>query len=100
MEITKTLNGKDLTVALKGSLDTGTSPELRQVLDESMDSIDTLIIDCADLEYMSSAGLRVLLTAHMTMSTKGEMKLLHVNEEVMDTLKITGMADVLNVVKD
>ena len=64
------------------------------------DSIDTLIIDCADLEYMSSAGLRVLRTAHMTMSTKGEMKLLHVNEEVMDTLKITGMADVLNVVKD
>lgn len=68
--------------------------------DERMDSIDTLIIDCVDLEYMSSAGLRVLLTAHMTMSTKGEMKLLHVNEEVMDTLKITGMADVLNVVKD
>ena len=48
---------------------------------------------------MSSAGLRVLLTAHMTMSTKGGMKLLHVNQEVMDTLKITGMADVLTVEK-
>ena len=100
MEITKVLNGKDLTVALKGYLDTGTSPELRQALDESLASIDTLTIDCADLEYMSSAGLRVLLTAHMTMDLKGGMKVTHVNEEVMDTLKITGMADVLNVVKD
>lgn len=99
MEITKTLNGNDLTVSLNGYLDTGTSPELRQALDESINSIDTLTIDCANLEYMSSAGLRVLLRAHMTMSTKGGMKLLHVNQEVMDTLKITGMADVLTVEK-
>ena len=100
MKITQELNGKDLTLSLDGYLDTGTSPELKQVLNETMDSIDSLAIDCENLEYISSAGLRVLLTAHMTMSTKGEMKLLHVNEEVMDTLKITGLADVLNVVKD
>lgn len=100
MKITQELNGKDLTLSLDGYLDTGTSPELKQVLNETMDSIDSLAIDCENLEYISSAGLRVLLTAHMTMSTKGGMRILHVNDEVLDTMKITGMVNVLNIVQN
>lgn len=100
MKITQTLNGKELTLSLEGCLDTATTPELKQVLSEKMDGIDSLILDFAALEYISSAGLRALLTAHMTMETKGGMKILHVNEEVMDSMKITGMSDVLNLEND
>lgn len=100
MKITQTLNGKELTLSLEGCLDTATTPELKQVLSEKMDGIDSLILDFATLEYISSAGLRALLTAHMTMETKGGMKILHVNEEVMDSMKITGMSDVLNLEND
>lgn len=89
-----------MTLKLEGYLDTGTSPELKKMLSETMDSINTLTLDFGDLEYVSSAGLRVLLTAHTTMAKKGGMKLLHVNEEIMDSLVVTGLADFLNVVKD
>ena len=64
-----------------------------------MDSIDSLTLDFADLEYVSSAGLRVLLTAHTTMAKKNGMKILHVNEEIMDSFAVTGLAKVLNVVQ-
>ena len=80
MKIEKNLDGKDMTLKLEGYLDTTTSPELKQLLSETMDSIDTLTLDFADLEYVSSAGLRVLLTTHTAMAKKGGMKLLHVNE--------------------
>lgn len=66
----KTLNGNDMTLKLEGYLDTGTSPELKKMLSETMDSINTLTLDFGDLEYVSSAGLRVLLTAHTTMAQK------------------------------
>ena len=100
MKIEKNLDGKDMTLKLEGYLDTTTSPELKQLLSETMDSIDTLMLDFADLEYVSSAGLRVLLTAHTTMLKKGGMKLLHVNEEIMDSLAVTGLSNVLNIEKD
>lgn len=100
MKIEKNLDGKDMTLKLEGYLDTTTSPELKQLLSETMDSIDTLTLDFADLEYVSSAGLRVLLTAHTTMAKKGGMKLLHVNEEIMDSLAVTGLSNVLNIEKD
>ena len=100
MTITKSLQGNDLTLSLGGYLDTTTSPELKQLLTEVMPTIDTLTLDFKDLEYVSSAGLRVLLTAHVAMDKKGGMKLLHVNEEIMDSLAVTGLAGVLNVVKD
>lgn len=89
-----------MTLKLEGYLDTGTAPELEKMLSETMDSINTLTLDFGDLEYVSSAGLRVLLTAHTTMAKKGGMKLLHVNEEIMDSLVVTGLANFLNVVKD
>ena len=100
MTIKKNLNGNSLTLKLEGYLDTVTSPELKQVLSETMDSIDTLTLDFADLEYVSSAGLRVLLTAHTAMAKKGGMKLLHVNEEIMDSLAVTGLANVLNIAEE
>jgi anti-sigma B factor antagonist len=100
MKIKKILDGKNMTLKLEGYLDTGTSPELKQLLSETMDSIDSLILDFADLEYVSSAGLRVLLTAHTTMAGKGGMKLVHVNEEIMDSLTVTGLVKVLNIEKD
>ena len=100
MTIEKNLDGKNMTLKLEGYLDTTTSPELKQLLSETMDSIDTLTLDFADLEYVSSAGLRVLLTTHTAMAKKGGMKLLHVNEEIMDSLAVTGLSNVLNIEKD
>lgn len=100
MKIEKNLDGKDMTLKLEGYLDTTTSPELKQLLSETMDSIDTLTLDFADLEYVSSAGLRVLLTTHTAMAKKGGMKLLHVNEEIMDSLAVTRLSNVLNIEKD
>ncbi len=97
MTIEKNCNGNDMTLKLEGCLDTGTSPELKQLLIETMDSIDTLTLDFENLEYVSSAGLRVLLTAHNFMSKKGGMKILHVNEEISDSLEVTGLANVLNI---
>ena len=100
MKIEKNLDGEDMTLKLEGYLDTTTSPELKQLLSETMDSIDTLTLDFADLEYVSSAGLRVLLTTHTAMAKKGGMKLLHANEEIMDSLAVTGLSNVLNIEKD
>ena len=100
MTIERTLNGKEMILRPEGRLDAITAPELKQLLGETMDSIDSLTLDFAEVEYISSAGLRVLLTAHTTMAGKGGMKLLHVNEIIMDTLKVTGLANALNVVKD
>lgn len=97
MKITKTLNGTELTVALEGRLDTTTSPELEGELKKSLDDVTLLTLDCAGLEYISSAGLRVLLSAHKTMSGKGQMKLIHVNELVMEVFEVTGFTDILNI---
>lgn len=97
MTISKTLEGNDMTLALEGALDTTSSPGLKLELLLSMDSIDSLTFDFKDLEYVTSAGLRVLLLAHNTMAPKGGMKIIHVNKVIMDTLTVTGLTKVLNV---
>jgi len=99
MKIKKTIDGKNMTLALEGYLDTSTAPELKQLLTETMDGLDSLTLDFGDLEYVSSAGLRVLLTAHNAMAKKGGLKIIRVNEEIMDSLLVTGLADMLNVEK-
>ena len=99
MEIKQTLNGKDLTISLEGSLDTTTAPELKKTLDGTMENIDSLTLDFDKLEYVSSVGLRVMLQAHNIMAKKGGMKIIQVNEEIVDTLEITGLLDMLNVEK-
>jgi len=97
MTITKEYDGDALTVALQGRLDTNTSPELEKELRESMDDVRSLTLDLADLDYISSAGLRVLLFAHKTMSAKDGMTVKHVNEVVMDVFELTGFADILTI---
>ena len=97
LTIEKTLNAPALTVALIGRLDTTTAPELEKELKASLDGITELTFDLAALEYISSAGLRVLLTAHKALSRKGGMTVTHVNEIVQEVFEVTGFSDILNI---
>ncbi len=97
MTIKKELNGKALTIALEGRLDTMTAPELEASLNESLADTDTLTLDFSKLDYISSAGLRVLLSAHKKMASKGGMKVTHVNEIVREVFEVTGFADILDI---
>jgi anti-sigma B factor antagonist len=97
MTITKTLNADVLTLALEGRLDTMTAPELEAELKQSMDGAQALVFDFAKLDYISSAGLRVLLAAHKQMSRKGGMTVKNVNEIVQEVFEVTGFSDILNI---
>lgn len=97
MNITKNKNGSTLTIALQGRLDTSTSPALQKELEPALDGVTELIFDFAGLEYISSAGLRVLLSAHKTMSTKGSMVVKNVSEDVNEVFEITGFSDILTI---
>ena len=97
MKIAKTQNEAKLEIALEGRLDTTTAPELEKELNASMDSIDQLTLDFSKLDYISSAGLRVLLSAHKVMSKKGGMKIVNVNEIVSEVFDVTGFADILTI---
>lgn len=97
MNITKQQNGTELILALEGRLDTVTSPQLEAELKASLDGVDSLILDFSRLDYISSAGLRVLLSAHKTMAPKGGMKVTHVNEIVREVFDVTGFSDILTV---
>ena len=97
MTITKNQNGSVLEIALAGRLDTMTAPELEAELSKSMDGAESLILDLSKLDYISSAGLRVLLSAHKAMAGKGGMKLTHVNEIVQEVFDVTGFSDILTI---
>ena len=97
MEIVKTLEEKKLTVALEGRLDTTTAPELETVLNESLEGVEELVFDFAKLEYISSAGLRVLLAAQKKMNAQGAMKIVEVNEVIKDVFDVTGFSDILTI---
>ena len=97
MKITKNMNGTTLNIALEGRLDTTTAPDLENELKESLDSATALTLDFANLDYISSAGLRVLLAAHKTMSKQGGMKVTNVNEIVGEVFDVTGFADILTI---
>ena len=97
MTISKTLEGSALTLALEGRLDTTTSPDLEETLAASLDGVTDLVFDFAKLDYLSSAGLRVLLSAQKRMNKQGSMKLLHVNDTVREVFEITGFADFLTI---
>lgn len=97
MEITKNLDGNKLTVVLEGRLDTSTAPNLEAELKNSYEGIEELVLDFNKLEYISSAGLRVVLGAQKTMSKQGSMKLVGVNDEVMEVFEITGFVDILTI---
>lgn len=97
MNINKTVNGNELTVALEGRLDTATAPQLEAELNQSIVGVEKLLFDFAGLEYLSSAGLRVLLGAQKIMNKQGEMIVRNVNETIMEIFEITGFCDVLTI---
>ena len=97
MTIQKTLNGNELTLVVEGRLDTITAPELERELNSSLDGAESLILDFSKLDYISSAGLRVLLSAHKAMAGKGGMKVIHVNEIVSEVFEVTGFSDILTI---
>lgn len=97
MNIQKTLSGAALTVALEGRLDTTTAPKLEEELRGSVDGVSRLVFDLEKLEYISSAGLRVLLAMQKFMNQQGEMVLQNVNEAVTETLEVTGFSDILSI---
>ncbi len=97
MTINKKINGDVLEVALEGRLDTMTAPELEAELKNDLGNAKELIFDFKKLEYISSAGLRVLLTAHKAMAAKGGMKIKNVSELVQEVFDVTGFADILTI---
>lgn len=97
MTIDKQLNGTSMEITIEGRLDTMTSPQLEEELKTSLEGITDLTFDFDKLEYISSAGLRVLLSAQKTMNKQGIMKIVHVSEPVMDVFDVTGFVDILTI---
>ena len=97
MTIDKQLNGSELTLTLNGRLDTTTAPELENAIKENIADVTNLVMDFAGLEYLSSAGLRVILSAQKTMNKQGEMVIRNVNETINEVFEITGFIDILTI---
>ena len=99
MTITKNQDGTHLALALAGRLDTTTAPQLEAELKQSVNGITALELDFSGLEYLSSAGLRVLLSARKVMNRQGTMVIRHVNETIMEIFEVTGFSDILTIEK-
>ena len=97
MTINKNLEGSTLTIAPEGRLDTTTAPELEKELKSALNGVTELVFDFSKLDYISSAGLRVLLSAQKQMSKQGGMKVTKVNEMVMEVFEVTGFTDILTI---
>lgn len=97
MTINKILSERELTVELTGRLDTTTAPKLEAELKRSLDGIASLVMDFTGLEYISSAGLRVLLSAQKVMNRQGKMVIKHVNETILEVFEVTGFSDILTI---
>ena len=97
MNINQIKNGTELTIGLADRLDTTTAPELEKALKEALDGVTELTFDFAELAYISSAGLRVLLSTQKAMSRQGNMKIIHVSEIIMEIFDVTGFSDILTI---
>ncbi len=97
MTIDKKQQGTDLEIILTGRLDTTTAPQLEAELKQSINGVTSLVMDFAGLEYISSAGLRVLLSAQKVMNKQGSMVVRHANETIMEVFEVTGFTDILTV---
>lgn len=97
MTIEKKFNGESLTLLLIGRLDTTTSPDLEREIQESTKGIKSLTLDFKNLEYISSAGLRVVLGAQKLMSKQGQMNLINVPDAIKDIFEMTGFSEILNI---
>ena len=90
-------NKEEIILEITGRLDTTTAPALEKTINENLEGVKTLILDLKSLEYISSAGLRVLLSAQKKMQQVGVMKVVNVCELVMEVFEMTGFADILNI---
>ena len=97
MTINKTSNGTELTVALEGRLDTTTAPQLEAEMKTALPNVKELTFDFSKLDYISSAGLRVLLSTQKVMNKQGSMRITNVNESIMEIFEVTGFADILTI---
>ena len=97
MTIVKYAEGKKLTITLTGRLDTTTAPKLETELKQNISGVEELVLDLAALEYLSSAGLRVLLSAQKVMNRQGSMVVRNANEIIMEIFEVTGFVDVLTI---
>lgn len=98
LTINKTINEGTAVFTLEGRLDTNTSPELEKELNGALEEIQDLTMDFAALDYISSAGLRVLLSTQKAIAKKGEMKVIDVNDTIMDIFEMTGFTEILTIV--
>ena len=97
MTIEKNLNGTELTVTIVGRLDTTTAPQLEAEFKQSISGVEKLVLDFASLDYLSSAGLRVLLAAQKVMNKQGEMIIKNVNDTINEIFEVTGFVDILTI---
>ena len=97
MTIEKAVADKTLEIKVSGRLDTTTAPQLEEVLKEAIGSSELLVLDFENLEYLSSAGLRVIIAAQKIMNKQGKMVVKHVNETIMDIFEVTGFMDILTI---
>ncbi len=97
LRIEKTTENNSLTYTLSGRLDTLTAPDLELDLNGALDGVTELVFDLNDLDYLSSAGLRVLLTAQKRMNTQGAMRVRNVNETIREIFDVTGFSDILTI---
>lgn len=97
MTIQQIKNGNALTIVLEGRLDTMTAPELEETLKTALEGVEELTFDFDKLDYISSAGLRVLLAAQKTMNLQGSMKVIHINEIILEIFEVTGFSDILTI---
>ena len=97
MKITKTIEGSKLTLALEGRLDTTTAPQLEAEVKGALAGVSELVLDFSQLEYLSSAGLRVILAAQKIMNKQGQLVIRHVNEIILEVFEVTGFRDILTI---
>ena len=97
LNIEKFIENETACLALEGRLDTITAPDLEKEIQSILEGLKELVLDFEKLEYISSAGLRVLLSAHKTMTKQGEMRVIHVNGTIMEIFEVTGFADIITI---
>ncbi|MBR3422427.1 MAG: STAS domain-containing protein [Ruminococcus sp.] len=97
MQIEKIKEATKLTLKIEGRIDTKTAPELDELVKTSLDGVESLVIDLAEVAYISSAGLRVLLIAQKQMNKQGDMKIINVSADIMEIFEVTGFSDILTI---
>jgi anti-sigma B factor antagonist len=97
MNIEKVAEASSLTLKLDGRIDTNTAPALTECINSSLSGVTSLVFDMKDVEYISSAGLRALLTAQKIMNKQGTMKVINASEDIMEIFEVTGFVDILTI---